>query len=154
MQLTKCSLKLVVCIVIIASAFIGCTSLEKKPVFNPKTCLKEKPVVPGGIIILNGSRTKINIAHNMQPIYCHGQVLFKNMNVIGQQVNEGTVWFKIIAEYNGEVITAKIIKSEIKSKQFKKKVLNIILNTDFSSWKLQDEDAEFIYPLTFKKWWK
>ena len=132
----------------------GCTAVDKTPVFTPRTCLSEAPGNPDGIEVLSGPRTRLNLAVDMHPIYCNGQVLLKFMNEEGMQVAPGTVWFKVSVEYTGEVVSAQVVKSDIDSKEFLRKISDMIADSDFTPWQRHDEDTEFIYPMTFTRWWK
>lgn len=132
----------------------GCSSHSDSPVFNPKTCLQEVPQTVPGVRIISGPRPEKNIIANMQPAYCNGQVLLKLMNESGKTVSTGTVWYKVTAEYNGEVISAEVIKSEIQSPEFLRNVSDMITDLDFTPWQRHDQDAEFIFPMTFSRWWE
>ena len=132
----------------------GCASITNTPEFNPKTCMKEVPRKAPGLKIIQGSRTEQNIAADMHPAYCNGQVLLKRMNDEGGPVNAGGVWFKVAVEYTGEVMGVDIVKSEIDSREFLKKVSDMILDSDFTPWQRDDDDdSVFIYPMTFTRWW-
>lgn len=122
--------------------------------FDPKTCFEQVPTAVKGLQIVGGPRTGQNIAADMHPAWCNGQVLLKRMNDAGDPVNAGTVWFRVAVEYTGEVGSVKVVKSEIGSDEFLKKVADMIMDSDFSPWVRHDEDAEFIYPMVFTRWWE
>lgn len=148
------------CLALALFTLSACTPFEelcKSPgpaSFNPKTCLEQVPDSVDGLEIIQGPRTKQNIAADMHPAFCNGQVLLKLMNDGGKPVQAGTVWFKVSVEYTGEVSSVEIVKSEIESRDFLKKVSDMIMDSDFTPWQRHDEDAGFIYPMTFTYWWK
>ena len=121
--------------------------------FNPKTCLDEAPRCPAALQVVKGPRTPESIALNMHPIYCNGQVLLKLMNEAGEAVHPGTVTFRVRVEYTGEVYAVSVVASEVQSEEFLRRVSAMILETDFTPWQRHDEDTEFIFPMTFTKWW-
>lgn len=132
----------------------GCSAMVDQPGFNPKTCMERSlPGVPG-LHILRGERTERNIIADMQAAYCNGQVLLKLMHAEGEPVKAGTVVFRIVVEYNGEVISARVVESDIESEKFVRRLSDIIMDLDFTPWQRHDEDTEFTYPLTFDFWWK
>jgi len=131
----------------------ACSFVSGPPEFNPKTCLDEAPRKESGLHIIQGPRTEQSITADMQTAYCNGQVLLKLLNEQGKQVHGGTVWFKIIVEYTGEVYSAEVVQSDIQSSEFLHKVSDMILSSDFTPWQRHDQDAEFIYPMTFERWW-
>ncbi len=143
----------VLCTGIAALMLGGCAASGKTPVFNPKTCLQQASVTADKVEIIKGARTKLNVASDMHPVYCNGQVLLKLMTEKGKSVNPGTVWFHVSVEYTGEVVSARIANSEIHSKEFLKQVSDMIMDLDFTPWQRQDNDTEFIYPMTFYRWW-
>jgi hypothetical protein len=132
----------------------ACTPLEQPHRFDPRTCLTESPQEVEGLEILHGQRTAASIAADMQDAYCNGQVLLKLMNENNEPVSDGTVWFKVVVEYTGEVISVITVKSDISSKKFLRKVSDMINDTDFSPWLRDDQDVEFIFPMTFTRWWE
>lgn len=154
MEISFCLLKKTLCVGVAVFMLKGCTPFIAAPEFNPKTCLKEAPSKVDGLQILHGPRTIPSIAADMQTAYCNGQVLLKLMNENGKRVNTGTVWFKVTCEYTGEVISTEVVKSEIQSPEFLRKVSDMIMDSDFTPWQRHDQDAEFIYPMTFSRWWK
>lgn len=147
------SLRKGLCLSVTALTLSACSYIAGPPEFNPKTCLHEEPRRVKGIEILQGPRTEQSVTADMQSAYCNGQVLLKLMNEAGEQVNPGTIWFKVTAEYTGEVITTEVIKSDIESKVFLRKVSDMIMDSDFTPWQRHDRDTEFIYPMTFDSWW-
>lgn len=132
----------------------GCAAIAPSHKFDPGTCLNETPQRVEGLEILSGQRTAGSITHDMQEAYCNGQVLLKLMNENGKAVTGGTAWFKVVVEYTGEVNSAKVIKSEIQSGEFLKEVSDMIMDTDFSPWVRNGQDSEFIFPMTFTRWWE
>ena len=148
------------CFTLAGLTFAACTSVNDSceptppPRFNPKPCLEEIPKTVDGLEIIQGPRTEQNIAADMHPAYCNAQVVLKLMNEEGKPLQDGTVWFKVAVEYTGEVSSVEIIKSEINSREFLKRVSDMIMDSDFTPWRRHDEDVVFIYPMTFTYWWK
>lgn len=135
-------------------ALSGCATDSKNPAFDPKTCLEQVPESVPDLQILQGPRSEQSIILDMQTSYCNGQVLLKLMHEKGHQMKPGNVTFKVVVEYTGEVISAKVIESEIRSKEFLGKVSDMIMDSDFAPWQRHDEDTEFIFPMTFNVWWQ
>jgi len=135
-------------------ALNACKTTERAPGFDPRTCMEQVPSKAAGLRITQGPRTERDIAADMHPAYCNGQVLLKRMNDAGRPVCAGTVWFKVAVEYTGEVSSVNIVKSEIGSNEFLKKMADMIMDSDFTPWVRHDEDAEFIYPMVFTRWWQ
>lgn len=131
----------------------GCSTLDNTPLFDPKTCLQEKPQQVDGLKIMSGPRSKQSVVADMQFPYCNGQVLYKIANDKGQQVTSGRAVFKVTVEYTGEVIAAEVVESSGVGKDFLQKISDMIIDTDFSPWQRDDEDAQFFYPMTFTAWW-
>jgi hypothetical protein len=138
---------------LLALTLTACTTVNKPADFDPRTCLDHPPTHVEGLKILKGSRTGQNIAADMHPVFCNGQVLLKNMNEAGTPIEAGTVRFQVLVEYTGEVIGAKVIESDIQSDSFLRKITDMIMDSDFAPWTREDEDTEFIYPMTFTRWW-
>lgn len=131
----------------------ACAFISAENDFNPKTCLQAVPTIVPGIEIIQGHRTKTSLAFDMQNTYCNGQVLLKQLNDKGLDIGSGTVWFKVTAEYTGEVINVDVVKTEITSKEFLQKTVEMIMDSDFTPHQRDDLDSQFIYPLTFTDWW-
>ena len=62
--------------------------------------------------------------------------------------------FQKTVEYTGEVKSAKVVQSDIDATDFLRKIKDMIMATDFSPWARHDDDAQFIYPMTFTRWWE
>lgn len=131
----------------------GCSTLDNNPSFDPKTCLKDKPQQVDGLKIISGQRSKQSVVVDMQFPYCNGQVLFKVVHDKGQQIAPGRAVFKVTVEYTGEVIAVEMTESTIVDKAFLQNIADMIMDTDFSPWQRDDEDAQFLYPMTFTAWW-
>jgi hypothetical protein len=144
--------------IVLGAAFLmlcGCSSHSDSPVFNPKTCLQEVPQTVPGVRIISGPRTEKNIAAGMQSAYCNGQMLFMLLNEKEEQViPPGEVLFQVTVEYTGEVISAEVVETSIDRTEFLRKIKDMIMDTDFSPWPRHDDDVQFIYPITFTRWWK
>jgi hypothetical protein len=133
----------------------GCGSHSQSPVFNPKTCLQEVPQTVPGVRIIRGPRTLKNIVAGMQSAYCNGQMLFMLLNEKeGKITPPGEVLFQVTVEYTGEVKSAEVVQSDIDATDFLRKIKDMIMATDFSPWARHDDDAQFIYPMTFTRWWQ
>jgi len=143
--------------VVLGAAFLmlsGCGNLNDRPVFNPKTCLQEVPQTVPGVRVISGPRNEKNIVADMQPAYCNGQMLFMLLNKKEERVLPGEVLFQVTVEYTGEVISAKVVETNIDATEFLRKIKDMIMDTDFSPWPRHDDDAQFIYPMTFTNWWE
>ncbi len=133
----------------------GCSSLSHRPVFNPKTCLQEATANSTGDPVISGPRNEKNVVADMQPAYCNGQMLFMLLNKKEERVvPPEKCLFQVTVEYTGEVISAKVVESDIDATEFLRKIKDMIMDTDFSPWPRHDDDAEFIYPMTFTSWWQ
>ena len=128
--------------------FSACT-LSHTTAFDPKTCLETIPHRVDGLEILAGPRTEPNIIRDMRPAICHGQALFNNMQPRDPDLSPGTVRFRVVVEYTGEVSDVTIMDNTITSEAFLRKVRNFIMDTDFTGWARSDEDSVFVYPARF-----
>lgn len=90
----------------------------------------------------------------MQAAYCNGQMLLKKMNEGEAKVQAGTLLVEVAVEYTGEVISVRIVQTEIQSEKFQRLISDFIMNSDFASWRRADEDTVFIYPLAYTEWWR
>lgn len=144
--------------VVVLSALLlglgGCSSHGEREMFNPKTCLQEVPQTVPGVRIISGPRGEKNVVADMQSAYCNAQMLFMLMNKKGQRVAPGEVLFQVTVEYTGEVMSVEVVESNIDSADFLRKITDMIRGTDFSPWERHDDDALFIYPMSFTNWWK
>lgn len=144
--------------VIVLSALVlvsgGCGSLSDRAVFNPKTCPQEVPKTVPGVRVISGPRGEQNIIADMQSSYCNAQMLFMLMNKKGPEIAPGQVIFQVTVEYTGEAIAVEVVQSTIDSAEYLWKVTDMIRGTDFSPWARHDDDAVFVYPMTFTNWWK
>lgn len=144
--------------VIVLSALVlvsgGCGSLGDRAVYNPKTCSQEVPKTVPGVQVISGPRGEQNVVADMQSAYCNAQMLFMLMNKKGQPVPPGQVIFQVTVEYTGEVVGVKVAQSTIDSAEFLWKITDMIRHTDFSPWVRHDDDAVFVYPMTFTNWWE
>mgnify|MGYP001054769518 CR=1 FL=1 len=131
----------------------ACQLMKRTPPFDPRTSIEQIPSSVAGLQIVQGPRTERDIAEDMHSAYCNGQVLLKNMNEASTTVNPGTVTVRVTVEYTGEVVAVSIMDSEIESDAFCRKVADMIMDADFTPWARHDEDAVFIYPMTFTQWW-
>lgn len=132
----------------------ACSPVSVHKPFNPRTCMDESPNYENKIQLLQGERTHQNIAQDMHPAWCHGQVLLRQMYERGHAVTEGTILMKVTVEYTGEVISVRILESDIPSSEFRQKISDMVMDSDFIPWKRSDQDTVFIYPMTFDFWWE
>ena len=154
MRWWNCSKKMTLGLGVLLLLGSGCSTLDNNISFDPKTCLQEKPQQVRGLQIISGPRSKQSVVADMQFPYCNAQVLFKMVHdKEEQQVNSGRAVFKVTVEYTGEVITAEVVESSGVDKIFLQKISDMIMDTDFSPWQRDDEDAAFLYPMTFTTWW-
>ena len=150
-----CSFKVVFCLslfLFFAFSITGCFKPrdEDKP-FNPAECMENIPQVVKGLEILEGPRTRQSIIFDMQPVVCSAQALFHKMCNEGKQIKDGRVIFRVVVEFNGEVINASVEESTVGSEEFARKVTGFILAHDFGVWNRDDVDAVFLYPVNFGK---
>ena len=61
----------------------------------------------------------------------------------------GTVIFRVVVVYTGEVIAVNIAETAIQSDAFLRKVSDFIMDTDFVGWARDDIDTVFLYPVRF-----
>lgn len=141
-------------VLLMLQAGAGCSSLETPPQFDPKTCLEEPPTPVEGMQVIHGPRTPQSVLADMRFVSCNGQVLFKQLNERGEPLVPGEVVFRVQVEYTGEVIAAEVIESTIVSRKFERRLSDMIMDTDFSPWQRHDEDAVFVYPMRFSRWWE
>jgi hypothetical protein len=59
----------------------------------------------------------------------------------------GEAVFRILVEYTGEVYRVEVVESSGLSHQFHRKMIDMIMDTDFVGWVPTDTDTEFLYPL-------
>jgi len=130
----------------------GCSQPRKedKP-FNPAECMENIPKDIKGLVVLEGPRTRESIIVDMQPVVCSAHALFQKMRQKGKQISDGKVVFRVVVEYNGEVINASVEESTVESEEFMRKVTGSTLAHDFGVWNRNDVDAVFLYPATFGK---
>ena len=122
----------------------ACSPRSHPPAFDPKTCLEAIPHHVEGLQILAGPRSAPNIIRDMVPAICNGQVLFRKM-----QIEDGTVVFRVVVEYTGEVKNVSVKETTIASALFVAQVSAMIESTDFAFWARDDTDTVFIYPVRF-----
>jgi hypothetical protein len=117
--------------------------------FDPRTCLDIIPRKVDGLQILAGPRPEANIIRDMVPAICNGQSLFRQMQAREPGLNAGTVSFKVVVEYTGEVSAVSIEETTLTSQAFLQAVSDFITNSDFTPWARSDEDSVFVYPVRF-----
>ena len=140
---------LVVLSVSLLSAVSACAPHAHKSPFDPRRCMAHVPREVEGLTIVAGSRTKASIIRDMVPVVCNGQVLFNREKIQDPQLKAGTVIFRVVVEYTGEVIAVNIAETAIQSDAFLRKVSDFIMDTDFVGWARDDIDTVFLYPVRF-----
>jgi hypothetical protein len=131
------------------AAFCACSPGHRTADFDPRTCLDIIPRKVDGLQILAGPRPEANIIHDMVPAICNGQALFQQMQAQESGLNAGTVRFKVVVEYTGEVNAVSIEETTLTSRAFLQTVSDFIMDSDFTPWARSDEDSVFIYPARF-----
>jgi hypothetical protein len=141
------------CLVVLSfsllSSVSACTPHADKSPFDPRRCMAHIPRKVEGLTIVAGSRTKASIIRDMVPVVCNGQVLFNRKKIQDPQLKAGTVIFRVVVEYTGEVIAVNIAETAIQSDAFLRKVSDFIMDTDFVGWARDDIDTVFLYPVRF-----
>jgi hypothetical protein len=117
--------------------------------FSMEACLNSIPDKVKGLEIHEGSRSEASIIRDMQPVVCGATALYAKMMDEGEAVGEGCMTFQVVVEYNGEVISVRIIASDITHSAFRNKLIDMISELDFVSWPRQDTDTLFIFPMNF-----
>ena len=127
----------------------ACATQSHAPAFDPQTCLETIPHRVDGLQILAGPRSAQNVIRDMVPAICNGQVLFRKMQIEDDLLKSGTVVFRVVVEYTGEVKNVSVKETTIASAPFIAQVSAMIENTDFAFWARDDTDTVFIYPVRF-----
>lgn len=131
------------------AAFCACSPGHHTVDFDPRTCLDIIPRKVDGLQILAGPRTEANIIRDMVPAICNGHALFQQMQAREPGLNAGTVSFKVVVEYTGEVNAVSIEETTLNSRVFLQSVSDFINDSDFTPWVRSDEDSVFVYPARF-----
>lgn len=139
------------CSLFFLSSLSGCVWRGKKADFDPKTCFDTIPEDVRGLTILTGPRTRGNIIRDMVHPICQGYALFEKTACNDPDLKPGTITFRVVVEYTGEVNNVTIERTTIRSRAFLREVTDFIMDTDFVYWKRTDEDTVFLYPVTFEK---
>jgi hypothetical protein len=118
--------------------------------FTFQDCLENLPEHVDGLEILSGPRSEKGIIHDMAHPVCSGYALFEQMKENGEEIEAGSVVFRVVVDYVGEVISVTVEEQTMSSEELVGKVREIILNTDFVYWRDKDDtDSEFLYPVHF-----
>ena len=133
----------------IAGLLAACTLGSQPSKFDPKQCLETVPARVDGLQILAGPRTARNIIRDMVPAICNGQVLFRRMKSAVPHLHPGTVHFRVVVEYTGEVLAVSIEETTITSQVFLREVSDFVMDSDFTPWARSDADSVFLYPALF-----
>ena len=131
------------------AAFWACSPVNPAADFDPRTCLDIIPREVKGLQILAGPRTEANIIRDMVPAICNGHALFHRIQAREPGLTAGTVSFKVVVEYTGEVNAVSIEETTLNSRVFLQAVSDLIANSDFTPWARSDEDSVFLYPVRF-----
>jgi hypothetical protein len=102
-----------------------------------------------GLQILAGPRPEANIIRDMVPAICNGHALFRQMQAREPGLKAGTVRFKVVVEYTGEVNAVSIEETTLTPQAFLQAVSDFIMDSDFTPWARSDEDSVFVYPARF-----
>ena len=137
--------------VLIFLLIFACVNPEpkKNTKFDHVKCMDTIPSKVKGLKILSGPRTQKSIIHDMVPVGCYAQVLFRKMKANGEDINAGDALFRVTVEYTGEAYGSSVEETTIQSKRFVQRVADMIMDHDFVGWKLDSEDAVFLYPMSF-----
>jgi hypothetical protein len=128
---------------------IACAMQPNQCTFNPKTCLETIPKHVKGLSIVSGPRSEKSIIRDMVPAICSAHALFRHMKSEGHEMNSGSVVFRVVVEYTGEVANVSVKETEIHSKRFLREVSDFIMDSDFVLWAGDESDTVFLYPATF-----
>jgi hypothetical protein len=127
-------------------------SVSKPPMHQPfsmAACLNSIAEKVEGFDILEGDRSEASIIRDMQPVVCGATALYVKMMDEGEAVGAGRMIFRVVVEYNGDVISVRIERSDIIHRLFRNKLIDMISELDFSVWPRQDTDTLFIFPVSF-----
>jgi hypothetical protein len=128
---------------------ISCAMQTNQVAFDPKTCLEIIPENVKGLKVVSGPRSEKSIIRDMVPAICSAHALFRHMKSEGHEMNSGSVVFRVVVEYTGEVANVSVKETEIHSKRFLREVSDFIMDSDFVLWAGDDSDTVFLYPATF-----
>ena len=115
--------------------------------FSMKTCMEYIPEDVDGLKVIEGSRSKASIIHEMVPITCKARAIFERMKEEGAAIKSGRMIVRVVVEYNGEVISVRIEASDISYRPLRNRVIDLIADSDFNPWHREDTDTEFLYPI-------
>jgi hypothetical protein len=127
----------------------GCTVQTKNSSFDAQQCLDDIPRRVPGLKIISGPRTEESIIRDMVAPICYGRGLFARMKSNDQELDRGSVVFRVVVEYTGEVYKVTVEQTTIQSEEFLRRVSDFIMDTDFVYWARHDKDTVFLYPVTF-----
>lgn len=123
--------------------------LPADPTTTPEDCLASVYADEKNLRILEGSRTKTNILHDLAPLICRGRKVFDKLTSKGETIAAGTVTLRVVVEYNGEIISTEVQETSINSRTFLNELTGIFDMSDFSFWTREDEDTVFTYTARF-----
>lgn len=139
----------VMVVMVVSLITSACVSPTRQSRFDPKTCMQSVPDHIDGLRIVQGPRTEKNIIRDMVPAVCNGQVLFRLMQAGDATLECGSVVFRVVVEYTGEVRSVTVHETTIASETFLKKVCEMVESSDFTPWTRNDTDTLFFYPVFF-----
>ena len=134
-----------------ACLMVAACAVQRRPAdFDPRTCLQLVPGSVRGLRITQGPRTEKSIIRDMVPAVCNGRALFQKMQAQDALLKPGSVVFRVVVEYTGEVRNVSVEETSITSAPFLSRVAAMIENTDFVLWARDDTDTVFFYPVRFR----
>jgi hypothetical protein len=138
----------------LTASLVACKDSSDETIsFDFQKCIEKVPEKIEGLEILSGPRSKESLIHDMRHAVCGGYFIFEQMKSNGEPIETGSVLFKVLVEYTGEVNRVTIEETTIQSEALLRKTRELILNTDFVSWRDEsDEDCEFLYPIDFSRY--
>jgi len=134
---------------IIVKVFAPEAPIPSEQPVKPEDCLAFVYADKNNLRILEGSRSPANILHDLAPFICRGRKVFDKLKAEGEAIAAGTVTLRMVVEFNGEVISAKVQETSINSRKFLNELTGLIAMSDFSFWNREDEDAVFTYTARF-----
>lgn len=127
--------------------FLKARTVDKP--FSLQACLESVPKNVKGLKIIEGSRSKSSIINDMVPIVCRGRALFEQMQSKDSSNTMGSITFRVVVEYTGEVVTVRVQQTDIPSRPFVNQMIRLVGNSDFVNWPREDKDTVFVYPMRF-----
>ncbi len=140
---------------LVSTVVVACGDQLERTVstpFDARSCLDHVPEQVKGLKILSGPRSDASIIRDMVPAVCGAQVLAERMKNDGIEIAEGSVAFRVLVEYTGEVNRVTVERTTLVSEELIERIRELILNTDFIYWREEDDvNTEFVYPVHFDR---